>query len=41
VPLEDADAYLLLAAASRIQDQSPALEKFLATVAEVAVVSSL
>ena len=41
VPLEDADAYLLLAPASRIQDQSPALEKFLATVAEVAVVSSL
>ncbi|HUH55575.1 MAG TPA: LysR substrate-binding domain-containing protein [Rhodanobacter sp.] len=41
VPLEDADAYLLLAAASRIQDQSPALEKFLATVAEVAVVPSL
>jgi DNA-binding transcriptional LysR family regulator len=41
VPLEDADAYLLLAAASRINDQSAALEKFLATVAEVAVVSSL
>jgi DNA-binding transcriptional LysR family regulator len=41
VPLEDADAYLLLAAASRIHDQSAALEKFLATVAEVAVVSSL
>jgi DNA-binding transcriptional LysR family regulator len=41
VPLEDADAYLMLAASSRIQDQSPALEKFLATVAEVAVVSSL
>jgi len=41
VPLEDADAYLLLAAASRAHDQSPALEKFLATVAEVAVVSSL
>jgi len=41
VPLEDADAYLLLAAASRAHDHSPALEKFLATVAEVAVVSSL
>jgi DNA-binding transcriptional LysR family regulator len=41
VPLEDADAYLLLAVASRIHDQSAALEKFLATVAEVAVVSSL
>ena len=41
VPLEDPDAYLLLAAASRAHDRSPALEKFLATVAEVAVVSSL
>lgn len=41
VPLEDADAYLLLAAASRIHDQSPALQKFLATVAELTVVSSL
>lgn len=41
VPLEDADAYLLLAAASRVNDHSPALQKFLATVAESTVVSGL
>ena len=37
VPLEDADAYLLLAVASRADDQSPALLQFLATVAEAAI----
>jgi len=41
VPLEDADAYLLLAAASRVHDQSPALQKFLATVAEASVAPNL
>lgn len=34
VPLEDADAYLLLALASRVDDTSPVLQQFLATVAE-------
>jgi DNA-binding transcriptional LysR family regulator len=37
VPLEDADAYLLLAVASRVDDQSPVLHQFLSTVAEAAV----
>jgi DNA-binding transcriptional LysR family regulator len=37
VPLEDADAYLLLAVASRVDDQSPVLHQFLSTVAEAAI----
>lgn len=41
VPLEDADAYLLLAVASRIGDQSPALLQFLSTVTETAALASL
>ncbi|WEN13840.1 LysR substrate-binding domain-containing protein [Rhodanobacter sp. AS-Z3] len=41
VPLEDADAYLLLALASRAQDTSPVLQQFLATVAETALTPGL
>ncbi|WP_158752810.1 LysR substrate-binding domain-containing protein [Dyella sp. S184] len=41
VPLEDADAYLLLAVASRSDDHSPALLQFLSTVAESAGASGL
>ncbi|MGH8158153.1 MAG: LysR substrate-binding domain-containing protein [Rhodanobacter sp.] len=41
VPLEDADAYLLLAVASRVDDHSPVLQQFLSTVAESAVTPSL
>ncbi|OOG46769.1 LysR substrate-binding domain-containing protein [Rhodanobacter sp. C01] len=41
VPLEDADAYLLLAVASRSDDRSPVLQQFLSTVAESAVIPSL
>jgi DNA-binding transcriptional LysR family regulator len=41
VPLEDPDAYLLLAVASRSDDHSPALQQFLATVAEAAVAPGL
>jgi DNA-binding transcriptional LysR family regulator len=41
VPLEDSDAYLLLAVACRTDDHSPALQQFLATVAEAAVVPGL
>ncbi len=41
VPLEDPDAYLLLAVACRADDHSPALQQFLATVAETAVTSGL
>jgi DNA-binding transcriptional LysR family regulator len=37
VPLEDSDAYLLLAVASRSDDHSPALLQFLSTVAEAAL----
>ena len=33
VPVDDADAWLLLAVASRADDQSPPLEAFLRTVA--------
>lgn len=36
VPLEDPEASMLLAAASRADDHSPALQHFLATVAEIA-----
>ncbi|WP_426688717.1 LysR substrate-binding domain-containing protein [Rhodanobacter ginsengiterrae] len=41
VPLEDADAYLLLALASRVDDTSPVLQQFLTTVAESANTSGL
>ena len=41
VPLEDPDAYLLLAVASRADDDSPALAQFLAVVAETVVSGSL
>lgn len=41
VPLEDADAYLLLAVASRSDDQSPVLQQFLSIVAESTVIPSL
>lgn len=41
VPLEEADAYLLLAVASRHDDHSPVLQQFLSTVAEAAVLPSL
>jgi DNA-binding transcriptional LysR family regulator len=41
VPLEDPDAYLLLAVACRSNDHAPALQQFLSTVAETAVASSL
>jgi hypothetical protein len=41
VPLEDPDAYLLLAVACRADDHSPALQQFLATVAETTAASGL
>ena len=41
VPLEDADAYLLLAVASRSDDHSPVLQQFLSTVAESVAMPSL
>ena len=41
VPLEDADAYLLLAVASRVDDDAPVLQQFLATVAEIAITPGL
>lgn len=41
VPLEDADAQLLLAAATRTGDQSPALLQFLSIVTETAALVSL
>lgn len=41
VPLEDPDAYLLLAVACRSDDHSPALQQFLSTVAEAAVAPGL
>lgn len=41
VPLEDADAYLLLALASRVDDNSPLLRQFLATVAETMLMPGL
>jgi DNA-binding transcriptional LysR family regulator len=41
VPVEDPDAYMLLAVASRMGDDSPALEQFLAVVAETVVSGSL
>lgn len=41
VALEDSDAYLLLAVASRANDHSPALQQFLATVAETAIAPGL
>jgi DNA-binding transcriptional LysR family regulator len=41
VPLDDPEAYLLLAAACRADDHSPALQQFLATVAETAVTAGL
>ncbi len=41
VPLEDSDAFLLLAVACRADDHSPALQQFLATVAETAVAPGL
>lgn len=37
VPLEDANAYMLLAVASRADDHSPALQQFLANVAKAPV----
>ena len=40
-PLEDSDAYMLLAIACRADDHSPALQQFLATVAETAVAPGL
>ncbi|KZC42424.1 LysR family transcriptional regulator, partial [Rhodanobacter sp. FW510-R12] len=40
-PLEDPDAFLLLAVACRADDHSPALQQFLATVAETAVAPGL
>ncbi|RCS30726.1 LysR family transcriptional regulator [Rhodanobacter denitrificans] len=41
VPLEDPGAFLLLAVACRADDHSPALQQFLATVAETAVAPGL
>jgi DNA-binding transcriptional LysR family regulator len=41
VALEDSDAYLLLAVAWRANDHSPALQQFLATVAETAIAPGL
>lgn len=41
VPLEDPDAFLLLAVACRADDQSPALQQFLATVVGASVASGL
>lgn len=41
VPLEDPDAFLLLAVACRANDPSPALQQFFATVLEVAVTPGL
>jgi DNA-binding transcriptional LysR family regulator len=41
VALEDADAYLLLAVACRANDHSPALQQFLATVAEATMAPGL
>ena len=41
VALEDSDAYLLLAAACRANDDSPALRQFMSTVAEAAVARGL
>jgi len=41
VPLEDPNAFLLLAVACRANDPSPALQQFLATVTEVAVAPGL
>jgi DNA-binding transcriptional LysR family regulator len=41
VPLEDPDAFLLLAVACRADDHSPVLQQFLATVAETAVAPGL
>jgi DNA-binding transcriptional LysR family regulator len=41
VRLEDPDAFLLLAVACRADDQSPALQQFLATVAETSVAPGL
>lgn len=41
VPLEDSEAYMLLATACRLNDDSPALQQFLATVTETIVVPGL
>lgn len=41
VPLEDPDAFLLLAVACRADDHSPALQQFLATVTETSAVAGL
>ena len=41
VPLEDPDAFLLLAVASRADDQSPTLQQFLATVTEASIALGL
>ncbi|MEO7052415.1 MAG: LysR substrate-binding domain-containing protein [Rhodanobacter sp.] len=41
VSLEDADAFLLLAVACRIDNQSPALQQFLATVTETSIALGL
>jgi DNA-binding transcriptional LysR family regulator len=41
VALEDSDAYLLLAVACRIDDDTPALKQFLSTVAESAIAQGL
>ena len=41
VPLEDAEASMLLAAASRADDHSPALQHFLSTVTEIAKAAQL
>ncbi|HEX5304806.1 MAG TPA: LysR family transcriptional regulator [Dyella sp.] len=41
VPVEDPDAYMLLAVASRASDDSPALAQFLAVVAETVVAGGL
>ncbi len=41
VPLEDSNAYMLLATACRANDHSPVLQQFLATVTETAVAPGL
>jgi DNA-binding transcriptional LysR family regulator len=41
VPVEDPDAYMLLAVASRANDDSPALAQFLSVVTETAVTGGL
>lgn len=41
VPLEDPEAYMLLAVASRADDDSPVLAQFVAVVAEIGITGSL